>query len=57
MSEYELKPVDFENPSALFVLEDMLKGLIGGPLLYNSYFKAFGFSGLQREQVGIYGEI
>jgi len=44
-SEYEFKQVDFENPSTLFVLEDMLRGLIGGPLLYNPYFKSFGLRG------------
>ena len=43
MSEYAFKQVDFENPSALFVLEDVLKGLIGGPLLYTSdYQTRFG---------------
>ena len=44
-SEYGFKQVDFENPSALFVLEDILKGLIGGPLLYNPYFRTFGLKG------------
>lgn len=32
MSNYEFKERDFEHPSTLFVLEDVLKGLIGGPL-------------------------
>lgn len=44
-SEYGFKQVDFENPSALFVLEDILKGLIGGPLLYNPYFRTFALGG------------
>lgn len=48
MSEYGFKQVDFENPSALFVLEDMLKGLIGGPLLYAPYFKTFGLNGDEK---------
>ena len=47
-SEYKFKQVDFENPSALFVLEDILKGLIGGPLLYNPYFKTFGLKGNEK---------
>ena len=45
MSEYRFKQVDFEHPSILFTLEDKLKGLIGGPLLYNPYFKTFGLRG------------
>ncbi len=44
-SEYCFKQVDFENPSVLFVLEDILKGLIGCPLLYNPYFRTFGLKG------------
>jgi ubiquinone/menaquinone biosynthesis C-methylase UbiE len=35
----------FENPSRLWVLEDGLKVILGGPLLYNPYFKTFGLKG------------
>jgi ubiquinone/menaquinone biosynthesis C-methylase UbiE len=45
MSDYEFKERDFDRPSVLFVLEDALKGLIGGPLLYYPYFKTFGLKG------------
>lgn len=45
MSNSEFKRCDFEHPSALFLLEDVLKGLIGGSLLYRSYFSAFGLKG------------
>ena len=48
MSDYDFKEYDFEHPSILFVLEDILKGLIGGPLLYNPYFKTFGLKGSER---------
>jgi len=48
LSDYDFKEYDFEHPSILFVLEDMLKGLIGGPLLYNPYFKIFGLKGNER---------
>lgn len=48
MSDYDFKEYDFEHPSILFVLEDILKGLIGGPLLYNPYFKTFGLKGNER---------
>ncbi len=48
ISEYQYKQMDFENPSALFVFEDILKNLIGGPLLYNPYFKTFGLKGDER---------
>ena len=39
---------DFEHPSILLVLEDKLKGLLGGSLLYNPYFKTFGLKGNER---------
>jgi len=45
LSNNEFKGYDFEHPSALFVLEDRLKGLLGGLLLYNPYFKTFGLKG------------
>jgi len=48
MSNCEFKKVEFEHPSILFVLEDMLKGLIGGPMLYNAYFSNFGLKGFER---------
>ena len=47
-SQHEFKQVDFENPSTLFVLEDMLKVLIGGPMLYNPYFRTFGLRGNEK---------
>ncbi len=48
MTDHEFKPMDFENPSFWFVLEDVLKGLIGGRLLYRPYFKTFGLKGNER---------
>ena len=48
MSQYKYKPIDFEHPSFLFALEDKLKGLLGGPLLYNPYFKTFELSGNEK---------
>jgi len=45
MGNYEYKQIDFEHPSFLFVLEDRLKNLLGGPLLYNPYFKTFKLTG------------
>ena len=45
MGDYEFKERDFEHPSVLFAIEDTLKGLIGGPLLHNPYFKTFGLKG------------
>jgi ubiquinone/menaquinone biosynthesis C-methylase UbiE len=48
MSVREFKERDFEHPSALFVLEDALKGLIGGPLLYDSYFNTFELKGDEK---------
>ena len=48
MSHYEFKEYDFEHPSILFVLEDMLKGLIGGSLLYYPYFRTFRLRGNEK---------
>lgn len=45
MNKGEFKRVDFDHPSVLFILEDILKGLIGGPLLYKPYFSTFGLRG------------
>ena len=48
MSDNNFKQYDFEHPSILFALEDKLKVLLGGPLLYNPYFKTFGLKGSER---------
>ena len=48
MTDCEFKKYDFDNPSMLFVLEDILKNLLGGPLLYNPYFKTFGLKGSEN---------
>ena len=48
MNDSDHKQYDFENPSILFILEDKLKGVLGGPLLYNTYFKIFGLKGNER---------
>ncbi|MBN2073784.1 MAG: class I SAM-dependent methyltransferase [Actinobacteria bacterium] len=45
MEDYEYKKVDFNNPSFMFTIEDMLKNMIGVPLFYNPYFKTFGLKG------------
>jgi len=45
LSDSNFKQYDFEHPSSLFILEDKLKGLLGGPLLYNPYFKTFELKG------------
>jgi SAM-dependent methyltransferase len=48
MDKTDFKQFDFENPSKLFVLEDVLKNLVGGALLYNRYYRTFGLSGSER---------
>ena len=48
MSDYEFKGYDFEHPSILFTLEDILKGFLGGPLLYNPYYRTFGLKGDEK---------
>jgi ubiquinone/menaquinone biosynthesis C-methylase UbiE len=45
MSDYKFKQVDFDNPSFLFVIEDIFKSFIGCPLFYNPYIKSFGLKG------------
>ena len=42
MKEFDPSGFDFDNPSALFRFEDTLKGLIGGPLYYDPYFRSRG---------------
>ena len=48
MGSYIYKQIDFEHPSFLFILEDKLKGLLGGPFFYNPYLKTFGLNGSER---------
>ena len=48
MKCHNFKAYDFEHPSILFILEDKLKGFIGGPLLYYPYFRTFGLRGNER---------
>jgi 2-polyprenyl-3-methyl-5-hydroxy-6-metoxy-1,4-benzoquinol methylase len=48
MGSYIYKQIDFEHPSFLFILEDKLKALLGGPFFYNSYLKTFGLNGSER---------
>jgi ubiquinone/menaquinone biosynthesis C-methylase UbiE len=45
MSTGSFKAYDFDNPSILFKIEDLLKGLIGGPLFYNPFYKTFSLKG------------
>ena len=48
MGNYTYKQIDFDHPPFLFVLEDKPKNILGGPLLYNPYFKTFGLNGSER---------
>ena len=48
MSDSDFKQYDFDHPSTLFILEDRLKNLLGGPFLYNRYFKKFALKGNER---------
>jgi ubiquinone/menaquinone biosynthesis C-methylase UbiE len=45
LSGHSFEQYDFEHPSTLFILEDKLKSLLGGLLLYNPYFKTFELKG------------
>jgi ubiquinone/menaquinone biosynthesis C-methylase UbiE len=48
VGDCEFRERDFEKPSFLFVLEDILKGFIGGPLMYYPYFETFGLRGDEK---------
>jgi ubiquinone/menaquinone biosynthesis C-methylase UbiE len=48
LNDDDFKGYDFEHPSTLFILGDKLKGLLGGPIMYNPYFKTFGLKGNER---------
>jgi len=45
ISDYNFTQVDFDNPSFLFVVEDILKDYLGCLLLYNRYIRSFGIRG------------
>lgn len=45
MSEYSYHQVDFENPSFLFALEDVIKYYFGGPLFYNKIVEGYHLRG------------
>jgi ubiquinone/menaquinone biosynthesis C-methylase UbiE len=45
MTEPRTKKMDFDNPSLGFRLEDKLKWLLGGPLLYNKFIRTFNLNG------------
>ena len=48
MSGHKFEKRDFEKPSFLFILEDILKNFLEGPLLYTPYIKSFGIRGNER---------
>jgi ubiquinone/menaquinone biosynthesis C-methylase UbiE len=48
MSEYQFKQVDFDHPSFLFVLEDILKGFLGCRFIYDPYIQSFGLRGDEK---------
>lgn len=45
LSDDRFRKYDFDHPDILFVLEDKLISLLGGPLFYNRYFKTFELEG------------
>jgi ubiquinone/menaquinone biosynthesis C-methylase UbiE len=48
MNEYQFKQVDFDHPSFLFVLEDILKGFLGCHFIYDPYIRSFGLRGDEK---------
>ena len=48
MSDHDFRQSGFEHPSVLLILEDKLRTLFGGPVLYNAYFNTFGLKGNER---------
>ena len=48
LSDESFKQRDFEHPNTLFIVEDRLRCLLGGPLLYNRYFRTFALKGNER---------
>lgn len=45
MSDYKFKEVDFSNPSIPFIIEDWFKNLLGGNIIYKSYFESITING------------
>ena len=48
MAEYRYRPFDFDNPSKLFIIEDLLKDLLGGPLVYTKYYRSLELKGDEK---------
>ena len=45
MSQANFVAPDFEHPSLLFKIEDLLKVLLGKPFLYGKYYDTFNLKG------------
>jgi ubiquinone/menaquinone biosynthesis C-methylase UbiE len=45
LSDSSFRQYDFEHPGTLFILEDKLRALLGGSLLYRRYFRTFELAG------------
>jgi ubiquinone/menaquinone biosynthesis C-methylase UbiE len=48
MSEPRTRKVDFDNPTLGYRIEDYLRWLLGGPLLYNRFIRTFNLDGSER---------
>ncbi|OQX91364.1 MAG: hypothetical protein B6D58_08465 [candidate division Zixibacteria bacterium 4484_95] len=48
MNDYEFKKYDFERPSTLYILEDILMNMFGESVFYGSFIKTFGLKGNER---------
>ncbi|MBN2074495.1 MAG: class I SAM-dependent methyltransferase [Dehalococcoidales bacterium] len=48
MCKYNFGPRDFDNPSFLFLLEDVFNNLFGGKFIYSPYFKSFVLNGSEN---------
>jgi ubiquinone/menaquinone biosynthesis C-methylase UbiE len=48
ISDYNFSQVDFDNPSFLFVVEDILKEYLGCLLFYNKVIKKLGLKGDEK---------
>lgn len=48
MGQYEFSQRDFDHPSVLFKIEDIMKGFMGERLIYYPYYRTFNLRGNEK---------
>lgn len=48
MSDKKYGQLDFDHPTLGFIFEDKLRSVLGGPLIYNPYYRSFNLKGDEK---------